>query len=143
MSFNSYAGSLSIIVFLSKFLFENKKLNRKLLFYAIRVKFSIRNIAFLKWIKQSVWAVIFGRITLIIFQKKIMENSVKNSRIFFESVISQQLLAWEIWSRIQIMPKIIQSRNWINIPLLHKPFVNEVALRLQKWPSRCCKPFDF
>ena len=26
----------------------------------------------------------------------------------------------------------LQSRNWINIPLLHKPYVNEVTLRWKK-----------
>ena len=29
------------------------------------------------------------------------------------------------------------------IPLLSKPFVNEVTLRKQKWPLRCCQPLKF
>ena len=42
-------------------------------FFMQWVKFSIRNIAFLKWIIQKR----VSRITITIFQKKILENSIK------------------------------------------------------------------
>ena len=40
-------------------------------------------------------------------------------------------------------PTVVHFCQMNIIPLLSKPYVNEVTLREQKCPLKCCQPLDF